>query len=73
MDSGEAFPEPEAAMAKWYASNLAAEFARDGVQIFGGYGMAELAADGSHYRAEESIVTARSQRSTRAPTRSRSS
>ncbi|MEJ8825299.1 acyl-CoA dehydrogenase family protein [Variovorax humicola] len=54
MDSGEAFPEPEAAMAKWYATNLAAEFARDGVQIFGGYGfMAELAADGSHYRVEE--------------------
>ncbi len=33
---------------------LAAEFARDGMQIFGGYGfMAELAADGSHYRVEE--------------------
>ena len=54
MDAGEAFPEPEAAMAKWYATNLAAEFARDGVQIFGGYGfMKELAADGSHYRVEE--------------------
>lgn len=54
MDAGEAFPEPEAAMAKWYATNLAAEFARDGVQIFGGYGfMSELAADGSHYRVEE--------------------
>ncbi|AIO71232.1 acyl-CoA dehydrogenase family protein [Burkholderia multivorans] len=54
MDSGEAFPEPEAAMAKWYATHLAAEFARDGVQIFGGYGfMKELASDGSHYRVEE--------------------
>ncbi len=54
MDAGEAFPEPEAAMAKWYATNLAGEFARDGVQIFGGYGfMQELAADGSHYRVEE--------------------
>ncbi|VWB89242.1 acyl-CoA dehydrogenase family protein [Burkholderia lata] len=54
MDSGEAFPEPEAAMAKWYATQLAGEFARDGVQIFGGYGfMKELANDGSHYRVEE--------------------
>ena len=54
MDGGEAFPEPEAAMAKWYATHLAGEFARDGVQIFGGYGfMKELAADGSRYRVEE--------------------
>jgi alkylation response protein AidB-like acyl-CoA dehydrogenase len=54
MDAGEAFPEPEAAMAKWYATNLAGEFARDGVQVFGGYGfMRELAADRSHYRVEE--------------------
>lgn len=54
MDAGQAFPEPEAAMAKWYATNLAGEFARDGVQIFGGYGfMKELAADRSHYRVEE--------------------
>jgi len=54
MDSGHAFPEPEAAMAKWYGTNLAGEFARDAVQIFGGYGfMRELAADGSHYRVEE--------------------
>ncbi|SAL64410.1 acyl-CoA dehydrogenase family protein [Caballeronia humi] len=54
MDSGIIFPEPEAAMAKWYATNLAGEFARDGVQIFGGYGfMKELAHDASHYRVEE--------------------
>ncbi|MBI6906816.1 acyl-CoA dehydrogenase family protein [Pseudomonas palleroniana] len=54
LDGGESFPEPEAAMAKWYATNLAAEFAREGVQIFGGYGfMKDLAADGSHYRVEE--------------------
>lgn len=54
MDDGHAFPEPEAAMAKWYGTNLAGEFARDAVQIFGGYGfMRELAADGSHYRVEE--------------------
>jgi alkylation response protein AidB-like acyl-CoA dehydrogenase len=54
MDSGVKFPEPEAAMAKWYATNLAGEFARDGVQIFGGYGFTkELSHDGSHYRVEE--------------------
>jgi butyryl-CoA dehydrogenase len=54
MDEGLAFPEPEAAMAKWYGTNLAGEFARDAVQIFGGYGfMRELAADGSRYRVEE--------------------
>lgn len=54
LDGGHAFPEPEAAMAKWYATNLAGEFARDAVQVFGGYGfMRELAADGSHYRVEE--------------------
>ena len=54
LDEGESFPEPEAAMAKWYATNLAGEFAREGVQIFGGYGfMKELAADGSRYRVEE--------------------
>lgn len=54
MDAGHAFPEPEAAMAKWYATNLAGEFARDGVQIFGGYGfMRELAHDRSHYHVEE--------------------
>lgn len=54
MDSGVLFPEPEAAMAKWYATNLAGEFARDGVQIFGGYGFTkELSFDGSHYRVEE--------------------
>jgi alkylation response protein AidB-like acyl-CoA dehydrogenase len=54
MDSGFPFPEPEAAMAKWYATNLAGDMARDGVQIFGGYGfMRELGADASHYHVEE--------------------
>lgn len=54
LDEGAGIPEPEAAMAKWYATNLAGEFARDAVQIFGGYGyMRELAADGSRYRVEE--------------------
>lgn len=54
MDAGINFPEPEAAMAKWYATNLAGEFARDGVQVFGGYGFTkELSHDGSHYHVEE--------------------
>jgi alkylation response protein AidB-like acyl-CoA dehydrogenase len=54
MDAGNAFPEPEAAMAKWYATNLAGDLARDGVQIFGGYGfMRELANDRSRYHVEE--------------------
>lgn len=53
-DMGEAFPEPEAAMAKYYATNLAGEFAREAVQIFGGYGfMRELSHDGSHYHVGE--------------------
>jgi len=73
MDAGEAFPEPEAAMAKWYATNLAAEFARDGVQIFGGYGfMKEVAADRSHYRVEEIYRDCKIAESMRAPTKSRS-
>ncbi|MBS0316711.1 MAG: acyl-CoA dehydrogenase family protein [Proteobacteria bacterium] len=54
MDAGIAFPEPEAAMAKWYGTNLAADIARDGVQVFGGYGFTrELGADASHYHVEE--------------------
>ncbi|MES2257994.1 MAG: acyl-CoA dehydrogenase family protein [Pseudomonadota bacterium] len=54
MDGGIAFPEPEAAMAKWYATNLAGDIARDGVQVFGGYGFVrELGADSAHYHVEE--------------------
>jgi len=54
MDAGVSFPEPEAAMAKYYATQLAGEFARDGVQIFGGYGfMRELSHDQSRYHVEE--------------------
>ncbi|WP_263247326.1 acyl-CoA dehydrogenase family protein [Saccharopolyspora rosea] len=47
-DAGEAFPEPEAAMAKQYRSRLAVDMARDAVQAFGGLGFArELGADGT--------------------------
>ena len=54
LDEGTEFPEPEAAMAKHYATELAVDMARDGVQVFGGYGfMQELASDGSHYKVEE--------------------
>lgn len=54
MDEGVEFPEPEAAMCKFYATDMAADFAREGIQMFGGYGFTkELAADGSHYKVEE--------------------
>jgi alkylation response protein AidB-like acyl-CoA dehydrogenase len=38
LDSGIAFPEPEAAMAKHYGTRLAGDMARDAVQAFGGFG-----------------------------------
>lgn len=54
LDAGEAFPEPEAAMAKAYATDLAAGFAREGVQAFGGYGyMQQLGAGGAAARVEQ--------------------
>lgn len=54
MDQGVEFPEPEAAGAKFYATALAGDMARDAVQIFGGYGfMRELAHDKSHYKVEQ--------------------
>jgi alkylation response protein AidB-like acyl-CoA dehydrogenase len=47
-DAGELFPEPEAAMAKHYATRLSVDLARDAVQAFGGLGFArELGADGA--------------------------
>lgn len=53
-DSGVAFPEPEASMAKYYATDLAAGFAREAVQIYGGYGfLRELAHDGGHAHVGE--------------------
>ena len=54
MDQGVEFPEPEAAGAKYYATELAGNMARDAVQIFGGYGyMQELSHDKSHYKVEQ--------------------
>jgi alkylation response protein AidB-like acyl-CoA dehydrogenase len=47
-DGGELFPEPEAAMAKYYATRVSVDVARDAVQAFGGLGFArELGADGT--------------------------
>ena len=54
MDRGVEFPEPEAAGAKYYATELAGNMARDAAQIFGGYGfMQELGHDKSHYKVEQ--------------------
>jgi len=54
QDAGEAFPEPETSMAKYYGTQVAGDMSRDAVQIFGGYGYASrLGADGSRYRVEQ--------------------
>lgn len=53
LDDGETFPEPEAAMAKQYATELSVSMARDAVQIMGGYGfLRELGTDGTTYPVE---------------------
>jgi butyryl-CoA dehydrogenase len=47
LDAGEAFPEPEAAMAKVAGTRLAVDMARDAVQAFGALGFTvEQGADG---------------------------
>ena len=54
MDQGVEFPEPEAAAAKYYGTECAADMAREAVQIFGGYGfMRLLEHDQSTYKVEE--------------------
>jgi len=54
MDQGVEFPEPEAAGAKYYGTECAADMARDAVQIFGGYGLMRLLEhDQSTYKVEE--------------------
>jgi alkylation response protein AidB-like acyl-CoA dehydrogenase len=54
MDQGVEFPEPEAAGAKYYGTECAAEMAREAIQIFGGYGyMRRLEHDQSTYKVEE--------------------
>lgn len=54
MDQGVEFPEPEAAGAKYYGSQLGCDMARDAVQIFAGYGfMRRLGHDQSTYKVEQ--------------------
>lgn len=54
MDQGVEFPDPEAPMAKYYATELAVDMARDGIQVFGGYGfLRQLGHDHSTYKVEE--------------------
>jgi butyryl-CoA dehydrogenase len=53
MDTGVAFPEPEASMAKAYATELAVDLARDAIQAMGGYGfLSEVSADGTSFGVE---------------------
>ena len=54
LDRGVEFPEPEAAGAKYYGTECAADMARDAVQIHGGYGFTQLLShDQSTYKVEE--------------------
>jgi alkylation response protein AidB-like acyl-CoA dehydrogenase len=54
LDRGDRSGEPEASMAKTFATRLANEVARDALQVHGGYGFArEIAATGETYRLEE--------------------
>ncbi|QIS08774.1 acyl-CoA dehydrogenase family protein [Nocardia arthritidis] len=54
LDRGDRSGEPEASMAKSYATRLANDLARDALQIHGGYGFArQIAATGETYRLEE--------------------
>ncbi|MFJ9714039.1 acyl-CoA dehydrogenase family protein [Streptomyces sp. NPDC101234] len=53
LDAGNPSPDPEAAMAKHYATKLSVDMARDAVQAFGGLGFArELGADGTSVPVE---------------------
>lgn len=45
LDAGNPFPEPEAAMAKLYATRLSVDIARDAVQVYGGFGFARERGD----------------------------
>lgn len=54
IDGGESFAEPEAAMAKIFATRLAADIARDAIQVYGGYGFArQVSETGETFRLEE--------------------
>jgi alkylation response protein AidB-like acyl-CoA dehydrogenase len=54
LDRGDRSGEPEASMAKSFATKLANDLARDALQVYGGYGFArQVAATGETYRLEE--------------------
>jgi alkylation response protein AidB-like acyl-CoA dehydrogenase len=54
IDRGDRSGDPEASMAKAYATRLANDLARDALQIHGGYGFARrVSATGEEYRLEE--------------------
>jgi alkylation response protein AidB-like acyl-CoA dehydrogenase len=54
LDRGDRSGEPEASMAKSFATRLANDVARDALQVYGGYGFArQVSATGETYRLEE--------------------
>jgi len=54
LDLGDRSGEPEASMAKSFATKLANDVARDALQVYGGYGFAkQIARTGETYRLEE--------------------
>lgn len=54
LDRGDRSGEPEASMAKSFATRLANDVARDALQVYGGYGFAkQIARTGETYRLEE--------------------
>ncbi|WP_109529373.1 MULTISPECIES: acyl-CoA dehydrogenase family protein [Nocardia] len=54
LDRGDRSGEPEASMAKSYATRLANDLARDALQVHGAYGFArQVSATGETYRLEE--------------------
>ncbi len=55
LDQGVRFPEPEAAMAKSSATELAVEMARDAVQAYGGLGFVSELGSGEPFEPVEAI------------------
>lgn len=54
VDAGHKAAEPEASMAKAFATRLAGDMARDAIQVYGGYGFArQVSETGETYRLEE--------------------
>lgn len=54
VDAGDRAAEPEASMAKTFATRLAADMARDAIQVYGGYGFArQVSETGETFRLEE--------------------